>query len=72
MSLIAKWFVAMGVALTLAGVLFLVLEKLGLGKLPGDFAIRGKTWRVYVPLGTSILLSVILTVIMYVITRFKR
>lgn len=32
-----------------------------LGKLPGDFSFGGSTWRVYVPLGTSIVISVLLT-----------
>jgi len=54
--------------LVLAGVLAvlgLLLVLVGRGlipHLPGDFSLGGRTWRVLVPLGTSILLSVLLTV----------
>ena len=54
--------------LVLAGVLavlglLLVLAGRGLiPHLPGDFSFGGRTWRVYVPLGTSILVSILLTI----------
>ncbi|TML00631.1 MAG: DUF2905 domain-containing protein [Actinobacteria bacterium] len=56
--------------LVLAGVLAvlgLLLVLVGRGLiphpgLPGDFSFGGRTWRVYVPLGTSIVLSVLLTI----------
>jgi hypothetical protein len=40
-----------------------------LGKLPGDFLIRGKNFSFYFPLTTSILISVILTLILWLINR---
>jgi hypothetical protein len=40
-----------------------------LGKLPGDFLFRGKNFSFYFPLTTSILISVILTLILWFINR---
>jgi hypothetical protein len=45
---------------------------LPLGRLPGDIAYKGKNVSVYFPLGTSILISVVLTVILYLLSRFRR
>lgn len=42
----------------------------GLGRLPGDIAIKRENFSFYFPLGTSILLSVIITLILWLIRRF--
>jgi len=59
--------VAAGAALMLAGRLHLPV-----GKLPGDFTYRGKNTVVYFPLGTSVVVSIVLSVILYVISRVRR
>lgn len=41
-----------------------------LGRLPGDIAVKRENFSFYFPLGTSILLSVIISVILYLIRRF--
>ena len=58
---------AIGLALLLAG-----RTNLPIGRLPGDIVYRGKNTTVYFPLVTSILLSVVLSVVFYVIGRFRR
>jgi hypothetical protein len=45
---------------------------LPLGRLPGDFSFKGKNFSFYFPLGTSIVISVLLSVILYVFSRFRR
>lgn len=40
-----------------------------LGRLPGDFSFGGANWKVYVPLGTSIVLSIVLTLLLRWLTR---
>jgi hypothetical protein len=55
-----------GVVLALAG-----RTHLPLGRLPGDIVYRGKNTTFYFPLATSILISVVLSVLFYVISRFK-
>jgi hypothetical protein len=45
---------------------------LGVGRLPGDFVWRGKNTTVYAPLGTSLLISVVLSLVLYVVARLRR
>lgn len=40
-----------------------------LGRLPGDFRFGGEHWKVYIPLGTSLLLSVVLSLIFWALRR---
>ncbi len=70
-----KTLVIIGVILVVVGVLFMVSEKLNFplfGKLPGDIHIKGKNFQVYFPIATSIILSVLLTLILYVISYFSK
>jgi hypothetical protein len=45
---------------------------LPLGRLPGDIVYRGKNTTVYFPIVTSIALSVILSAVLYLVSRFRR
>jgi hypothetical protein len=57
--------------LAVAGVLFLVAGWLGVGRLPGDLVIRGHHFTVYLPIVTSILLSLILTGLLWLLAGRK-
>lgn len=74
MSSLARLLVALGLVLLAAGGVVYLLGRMGVvfGHLPGDFAWRRRNVSVYFPLGTSILLSLLLTLILYLITRFRR
>jgi hypothetical protein len=63
-----------GVVLLVIGVAFVLLGRtnLPIGRLPGDILYRGKRTTFYFPLATSILLSVVLSIVLYVIGRFRR
>ncbi len=63
-----------GVFIVLLGVCVLAAEKLGLplGRLPGDFAWRGKRSSVYFPLATCLLLSVVLSLLLYLFNHLRR
>jgi Protein of unknown function (DUF2905) len=71
---IGKALLGLGLLLMVAGAAFMIAGRLGLplGRLPGDFAYRGKNVSVFFPLGTSILVSIALTILFYVISRFRR
>jgi DUF2905 family protein len=71
---LGKLLIALGLALVCAGALVLLAGRahLPLGRLPGDITYRGKNTVVYFPLTTSIVLSVVLTLVLYVISRFRR
>jgi hypothetical protein len=63
----------LGVTLVLVGGVLMLLGRtnLPLGRLPGDVLYRGKSTTLYFPLGTSIVLSVVLSVVLYLIGRFR-
>lgn len=63
-----------GVFIVVLGACVLLAEKLDLplGRLPGDFAWRGKRSSVYFPLATCLLLSAILSFLLYVLGRLRR
>jgi len=69
-----KLLMFLGGMLVMAGLVIMFMGKtnLPIGKLPGDIVYRGKNTTVYFPLATSILLSVVLTAVMYLIGRFRR
>ncbi len=74
MTDLGKLLIVVGVIVALAGVALMVAGKTGLplGRLPGDIFYRGKNTTVYFPLATSLLLSVLLSVVLYLIGRFRR
>jgi hypothetical protein len=45
---------------------------LPIGRLPGDIFYRGKNTSIYFPLATSLLVSVVLSLVLYLINRFRR
>jgi hypothetical protein len=69
---LGKWLVAIGAVIVLVGVLVMPLGRLGLSRLPGDFEFGGRNWRVYVPLTTCILLSLLLTLIFWLVNHLRR
>lgn len=66
--------VGAGLLLVVAGLLVMGLGRLGLplGRLPGDLSFRGKGFQVFAPLGTSLLLSILLSLLLYAVTRLRR
>ena len=74
MSELGKVLLGIGLLLVVIGGLLLIAGRvvLPLGRLPGDFSYRGKNVTVFFPLGTSIVLSVLLSLIFYLISRFRR
>jgi hypothetical protein len=64
----------LGVALVVIGGIVMLLGRTGvpLGRLPGDFLHRGKNTTFYFPLATSILISIVLSIILFLIGRMKR
>jgi len=71
---LGKLLLLRGAFLAVLGLLLIFAGRLHLplGRLPGDFTWRGKNTVVYFPLGASILLSILLSLILFVIGRFKR
>jgi len=74
MNELGKMLLGVGLAIALAGVLILLAARMGLplGRLPGDITYKGKNFAFYFPLGTCVLISVILSAILYLLSRFRR
>lgn len=71
---LGKMMLGLGLALAMVGAVLILAGRFGLplGRLPGDFAFRGKHVSFYLPLGTSLLLSIVLSVLFYLLSRFHR
>jgi hypothetical protein len=69
-----KWLIIAGLLLVAAGLFVLALQRLGLpfGHLPGDLTFRSRRITVFAPLGTCLLLSILLTLALYVFGHFRR
>jgi hypothetical protein len=51
------------------GLLWPWLTKLGLGRLPGDIVIERDNFRVYIPITTSLLISIVLSLVLWLLNR---
>jgi ribose/xylose/arabinose/galactoside ABC-type transport system permease subunit len=72
---LGKFLVILGVLLVVAGLLLMAGPKFsfpGLGRLPGDIAYKGKNWQFYFPIVTCLVLSVVLTLVFWIISHFTR
>lgn len=66
--------IALGLLLLVTGGLILLAGRIGLplGRLPGDIALRGKHGSFYAPIATCLLLSVVLSLILWLINYLRR
>jgi hypothetical protein len=67
---LGKYLIIIGVVLIIAGLFWLAGERLGLGRLPGDIVIERENFRLYLPIASSIVISVALSVIFWLISRW--
>jgi Protein of unknown function (DUF2905) len=65
--LIGTLLIAAGIGVLIAG-----RFRIPFGRLPGDFSYRGKSFAFYFPLASSILISILLSLLFYLINRFRR
>ncbi len=74
MSELGKVLIFFGLLLVVFGILLVLGGRahLPFGRLPGDIVYRGKHTTFYFPIVTSILLSIVLSIVVYVIGRFSR
>ncbi len=65
----ARFLIVLGLVLVVLGLLWPWLGKLGLGRLPGDIVIERENFTFYFPLMTSLLISVVLSLIFWLLQR---
>jgi membrane protein implicated in regulation of membrane protease activity len=67
---VGKALVVLGLLIALSGLLLLVVGRVPwIGRLPGDIHLQRGNWSFYVPLGTSIVLSLLLTLLFWLFGR---
>lgn len=74
MADLGKLLLGLGLLLIVIGAVLVLAARFGLplGRLPGDLSFRGKNGTVFIPLGTSVLISVFLSILLYLVSRFRR
>ncbi len=73
-SQLGRWLVILGVVIVVIGAVIWGFARLNLplGRLPGDLSFGGENFRVSIPLASSIVISVILTIVLNVVVRLWR
>jgi len=71
MADIAKFLVIAGVLLVVSGAVIWLVSKSPMGRLPGDIVVHRKNFTLAFPLATSILISVVLTLLLWILSRFR-
>ena len=66
----SRTLIIVGALLVAAGLLSPLITKLGLGRLPGDIVIERENFRLYVPITSAILVSVVISLVVWLIRRF--
>ena len=74
MAELGRWLAFVGIVLVAAGLVLMLLGRshLPLGRLPVDLLYLGKNTTVYFPLATSLLLSAVISLVLYLIGRIRR
>jgi hypothetical protein len=65
----AKTLITLGIILVLLGILWPFLQKLNLGRLPGDFVFKSENFKFYFPLTTCIVISVVLSILFWIFRK---
>lgn len=66
----AKMLILIGLALVIAGLVWVVGERMGFGRLPGDIVVERENFRLYIPIMTSLLISVGLSLLLWLFNRW--
>ena len=64
-----RLLIGIGLALVLAGIVWPLLSRIGLGRLPGDIVIQRRSTSFYFPLVTCIVISIVLSALMWLLNR---
>jgi Protein of unknown function (DUF2905) len=65
----SRFLIVIGIVCVLTGLLWPWITRLGLGRLPGDFRFESGGFSFYFPLATSIVISIVLSLILWLINR---
>jgi len=66
---VGRFLIIAGAVILVVGMIFTVADKIPIGRLPGDLHFGGGRFRIYIPIATSVLLSVVITIIVNFFSR---
>jgi len=66
----ARFLIILGVTILVLGLLWPYLGRLGLGRLPGDVLVQRGNFTLYIPLTTSLLVSLVLSLFFWLLNQF--
>ncbi len=69
---VGKWLVFFGLIIAAVGLVIMLLGRFDIFKLPGDLTFGSKNWRIFIPITTCIIISIVLTLVLWIITFFRR
>jgi preprotein translocase subunit SecY len=74
MNELGRALIVLGSILVVVGIVLMLAGRVNvpLGRLPGDIVYRGKNSTIYFPLATSVVVSVVLTILLWVVGRWRR
>lgn len=61
---VGRFLIVAGIVILVIGLVFVAVDKIPLSKLPGDLQLGSGKFKVYIPLGTSLLLSIVITLLL--------
>ena len=65
----SRLLIIFGLVLVAVGVLWPVIAKLGLGRLPGNLVIERENFRLYIPIATALLIRLLLSLVLWFLNR---
>ena len=68
-SAMSKLLIIIGLVLVAVGIVWMLGERIGLGRLPGDIVIEREGTRIYIPIATSLIISVVLSLVLWLLSR---
>lgn len=73
LNYLGKFLVIAGFALIGLGIILLFSDKIPfLGKLPGDIVVKKRNFTFYFPIATSVLISIVLSIVFYLLGHFRK
>jgi hypothetical protein len=72
LDVIGRWLVGFGVLAAIVGLLMMAGARLGLGRLPGDISYHRGPVTIFFPIATSIVVSIVLTLLLNLVARWRR
>ena len=64
-----RTLITIGIVMLLAGLLWPWISKIGLGKLPGDIIIDKGNTKIYFPITTSIIISLVISLLLWILRK---